>query len=177
MKWWQTGYWSLWRNETALHSPQSELDQGFLELQIVNDKSCATKNLWREGGSAVVLASMLYNWWHRQPLWQWVYYAAAFIFWANCHHLVTKPKPILRIFVKKKAPKLPDFEEFLFNHHIQIIGSNKLSKYSQILNCFLLSSLTCSQIWLIPLCGWSPVWLLITKLGARKKRKRKKDPV
>jgi hypothetical protein len=57
MKWWQTGYWSLWRNKTALHSPQSELDQGFLELQIVNDKSCATKNLWREGGSAVVLAS------------------------------------------------------------------------------------------------------------------------
>jgi hypothetical protein len=60
MKWWQTGYWSLWRNETALHSPQSELDQGFLELQIVNDKSCATKKSV-EGGSGVVLASMLYN--------------------------------------------------------------------------------------------------------------------
>ncbi len=84
------GYWSLWRNETALHSPQSELDQGFLELQIVNDKSCATKNLWREGGSAVVLASMLYH----QPWWQWVYYSAFFllgpifiIWWPNTTHI------------------------------------------------------------------------------------------
>ncbi len=48
--------------------------------------------------------------------------------------------------------KMPEFKgKKIWNHHIWTIGSSRLPKYSRILNFFLLSSLTCSQIWLIPL--------------------------
>ncbi len=57
-----------------------------------------------------------------------------------------------RIFVKKKVPKLPYFEElfclkspYLDNGFLQVAKIEKDSEF------FLLFSLTCSQIWLIPL--------------------------
>ncbi len=119
---WQTGYWSLWRNETALHSPQSELDQGFLELQIVNDKSSATKNLWRECGgfsfyvvqlmapSTLMTVSVLCS----------VYFLSQFssLGWPNPTHI--------KDFCEKKAPKLPDF------WGISFISSNADNRFQQV---------------------------------------------
>jgi hypothetical protein len=68
-----------------------------------------------------------------------------------------KKKPVqLRqtIFVKLFLPKSPDFEEK--NSEITIFwtaGSSRLPKCRRIINYFELSSLDCSQIWLIDLWG------------------------
>jgi hypothetical protein len=130
MKWWQTGYWSLWRNETALHSPQSELDQGFLELQIVNDKSCATINLWREcGGLSFYVVQLM-----APSTLMTVSVLCSVYFLSQFSSLGDQTQPIIRIFVeKKKSQNCLILRNFFFNHYIQTIGSNKLSKYIQIL--------------------------------------------
>jgi len=74
----------------------------------------------------------------------------------NCH-LVTNKKVHgidTKDFWWKKLTKLARFwGNFLWNCHIQTIGSSMLQKYSRILE---ISSLTCSQIWLLPLVNSYP---------------------
>jgi hypothetical protein len=63
-------------------------------------------------------------------------------------------------FLEKNVPNLPDFKEKSYEIAIYIqLGSSRLPNYRKILKKFPLSSLTYSQIWLIPLvdiceCGY-----------------------
>jgi hypothetical protein len=79
-------------------------------------------------------------------------------------------------FCEKNVLKLQDLEEVLLGNWHFVCKKNcssRLPKYNRILKIFYYPLLPTTQIWLIPLVDDLPVWLLITKLEKRK-RKRKR---
>ncbi len=94
-----------------------------------------------------------------------VYMQLAFFWGANFHHLTTPKNPVQLIQrnLMKKCTKVGRFWgiDFSENCHIYAIGSSSMlpKEYSSILKKFLLSSVTCNQIWLIPLVSDLPMWL------------------
>jgi len=77
---------------------------------------------------------------------------------------IFKKKILQKIFVKKNAPNSPDFEELFSEIGIfRQCVSVGCQKYSRILFLKLLSTQSCSQIWLIPIvndhqCKTSQNW-------------------
>jgi hypothetical protein len=78
-----------------------------------------------------------------------------FLLLSKFHHLAIKKESSVthtKYYCEKEAPKSPDFEgNFSEIAILDLIGSSSLQKYSRILNKILCFTLTCSQIWLIPL--------------------------
>lgn len=93
-------------------------------------------------------------------------YATCIFLGANFHHLTTPKNPVQLIQrnLMEKCTKVGRFWgiDFSENCHIYTIGFFSMSpkKYSiAIFKKNLLSSVTCNQIWLIPLVSDLPMWL------------------